>query len=89
MVTEKFSEFWLEWSNFKLAVAKIVTLLLSADFIKRAKFLLHQKISRENSKEVFRAILDLRPHLVVNILNCKPFVTRVTDMDVYGKRFTC
>ena len=30
---------------------------------------------------VFRAVFDLRPNLVVNILNFEPFVTRVADMD--------
>ena len=34
---------------------------------------------------VFRAIFDLRPHLVVDIVNFEPFVTRVTDMDATVK----
>ena len=42
---------------------------------------LHQQIRREISRGVFRAIFDLRPHLVVDILNFEPFVTRVTDID--------
>ena len=29
----------------------------------------------------FRAVFDLRPHLVVDILNFDPFVMRVTDME--------
>ena len=45
------------------------------------KFWLHQKIRREISGGVFRAIFDLRPHLVIDIVNFEPFVTRVTDMD--------
>ena len=36
---------------------------------------------REISGVVFRAIFDLRPHLVVDILNFEPFVTSVTDMN--------
>ena len=38
-------------------------------------FVLHQKIRREISGGVFRAIFELRPHLVVNIFNFEPFVT--------------
>ena len=49
------------------------------------KFLLHQKIRREISAGVFKAIFDLRPHLVVDILNFESFVTRVTDMDATVK----
>ena len=49
------------------------------------KFLLHQKIRREISAGVFRVIFDLRPHLVVDILNFVSFVTRVTDMDATVK----
>ena len=33
----------------------------------------------------FRAIFDLRPHLVVDILNFDPFVTCVTDIDATVK----
>ena len=44
-------------------------------------FLLHQKIRRDISGGVFRAIFDFWPHLVVDIFNFEPFVTRVTDMD--------
>ena len=43
--------------------------------------ILHQKIRREISGGVFKGIFDLRPHLVVNIVNFEPFVTGVTDMD--------
>ena len=43
------------------------------------------KIRREISGGVFRAIFDLRPHLVVNIINFEPFVTRVIDMDATVK----
>ena len=49
------------------------------------KFLLQQKIRRKISEGVFRAIFDLRPHLVVDILNFEPFVTRVTDMNATVK----
>ena len=38
-------------------------------------------IRREISGGVFRAILDLQPHLVADILNFEPIVTRVTDID--------
>ena len=48
-------------------------------------FLLHQKIRREISGEVFRTIFGLRPHLVVDILDFEPFVTRVTDLDATVK----
>ena len=51
------------------------------------KFLLHQKIRREISAGVFKAIFDLQPHLVVDILNFESFVTRVTDMDATVKQF--
>ena len=34
---------------------------------------------------VFRAVFDLRPHLVVDILNFEPFVMRVTDMEATVK----
>ena len=34
---------------------------------------------------LFRVIFDLRHHLVVDILNFEPFVTRVTDMDATVK----
>ena len=37
---------------------------------------------------VFRAIFDLRPHLVIVILNLEPFVTRVIDMDATVKRLS-
>ena len=40
---------------------------------------------------VFRAILDLQPDLVADILNFEPFVTNVTDMDAtvnVNKRIT-
>ena len=47
--------------------------------------ILHQKIHREISGGIFRAIFDLRPHLVVDIFNFEPFVTRVTDMDATVK----
>ena len=46
---------------------------------------MHQKIRREISAGVFKAIFDLRPHLVVDILNFVSFVTRVTDMDATVK----
>ena len=46
---------------------------------------MNQKIRREISGGVFRAIFDLRLHLVVDILNFEPFVTRVTDMDAAVK----
>ena len=49
------------------------------------KFLLHQKIHREISGGVFRAIFDLRLHQVVDILKFEPFVKRVTDMDATVK----
>ena len=49
------------------------------------KFLMHQKIRREISGEVFRAIFDLRPHLVVDILNFEPIVTQVTIIDATVK----
>ena len=45
------------------------------------KILLHQKIRHQISEGVFRAIFDLRLHLVVDILNFEPFVTRVKNMD--------
>ena len=47
--------------------------------------ILHQKIRREISAGVFKAIFDLQPHLVVDILNFESFVTRVTDMDATVK----
>ena len=50
-----------------------------------SKILSHQKIRREISRGVFRAIFGLRPHLVVDILNFEPFVTRLTDMDATVK----
>ena len=34
---------------------------------------------------VFRAVFDLRLHLVVDILNFESFVTRVTDVDATVK----
>ena len=37
------------------------------------KVLLHQKIRLKISGGVFRAIFDLQPNLVVNILNFEPF----------------
>ena len=49
------------------------------------KFLLHQKIRREISREVFKAIFDLQPHLVVDILNFEPIVTQVTIIDATVK----
>ena len=52
------------------------------------KFWLHQKIRREISGGVFRAIFDLRPHPVADIVNFEPFVTRVTDMDATVKLTT-
>ena len=39
------------------------------------------KDSPRNFRGVFRAIFDLRLHLVVDIHNFEPFVTRVTDID--------
>ena len=50
-----------------------------------SKILLHQKICREISRGVFRAIFELGPHLVVDILNFEPFVTRVINMDATDK----
>ena len=41
---------------------------------------MHQKIRREISE----GILDLRPNLLVAIINFEPFVTPVTDMDATG-----
>ena len=38
-------------------------------------FLLHQKIHREISEGLFKAISDLGLHLVVDILKCELFVT--------------
>ena len=46
---------------------------------------MHKKIRREISGEVFRAIFDLRLHLVVDILNFEPFVTRVKNLDATVK----
>ena len=45
---------------------------------------MHQ-IRCEISGGVLRAILDLRPHLVVDILNFEPIVTRVTNIDATVK----
>ena len=49
------------------------------------KFLLHQQIRREISRGVFRAIFDLRPHLMVDIIDFERFVTRMTDKDATVK----
>ena len=46
---------------------------------------MRQKIRHEISGQVFKAIFDFRLHLVVDILNFEPFVTRVTDMDATVK----
>ena len=46
---------------------------------------MHRKIRCEISGRIFRAIFDLRPHLVVDSINFEPFVTRVTDMDATVK----
>ena len=46
---------------------------------------LRQKIRHEIPGGVFRAIFDLRPHLVFDILNFESFVTRLTDIDATVK----
>ena len=46
---------------------------------------MHQKIRREISGGVFRTIFDPRFHLVVDIRNFEPFVTRVTEMNATVK----
>ena len=94
MVTKKISEFLeLIFIIMKFDQTEIISnkpWLKSKAFSfrrlsKTRQIYIASKNRRENSGEVFRAMFDLRPHLVVDILNCELFVTRVTDMDTTVK----